>query len=402
MRCTSPAGMASGQCSRHSARPAGPLAGRRRARAAAQTSSRPGSAGGTGIPAAGPQGRAARPRCSATRWSQADRRAQQLAGIRVLRVGRRRRRPAPCSTIRPAYMTATRSHASAMMPRLWVISRIEVSKLRFTSARMRGSAPRQGRRARWSAHRRRRTGPQHQRQRDQDPLPHTAGELVRIFSNRVGGIPIARERFERTLRGSRLTQIRLVGLSTLPRNGADPHQRIEPGHRLLEDHPERRPRSYRSSAAAGRRDCGPRSDLAAGHRAVRQQPEQAAASVDFPQPDSPTRPRVSPCTEVEAEPVDRLHRPAVGAVPDPQVADLNHRIDPDLVTRQRATPPAGCPISRREMSPVNRRCRSSGFTTSLRPSPTRVRPVTSRTMPGRGTARSTSSRRRRRRRRAES
>ena len=67
---------------------------------------------------------------------QRDRRAQQLPRVRVRRARRRPRAPAPCSTIRPAYITATRSQASATMPRLWVISSSAVSKLRRRSARM--------------------------------------------------------------------------------------------------------------------------------------------------------------------------------------------------------------------------------------------------------------------------
>ena len=45
-------------------------------------------------------------------------------------------RASPSSAIRPAYITATRSQASATMPRLWVISSRAVSKLRFRSARI--------------------------------------------------------------------------------------------------------------------------------------------------------------------------------------------------------------------------------------------------------------------------
>src|SRR5581483_3028194 len=46
-------------------------------------------------------------------------------------------RARPSSTMRPAYMTATRSHDSATMPRLWVMSRSAVPKFSFRSARMR-------------------------------------------------------------------------------------------------------------------------------------------------------------------------------------------------------------------------------------------------------------------------
>ena len=111
---------------------------------------------GSGSRSAGRSGSAARPGSSAApscraRSSSAAARACTDAPAR-----RRRRAPAPPPTIWPAYITATRSQASATIPRLCVISSSAVSKFSLQVGEdARGSAPRRSRRATSSARPRR-------------------------------------------------------------------------------------------------------------------------------------------------------------------------------------------------------------------------------------------------------
>ena len=110
--------------------------------------------------------------------------------------GRRRsRRAVPCSTIRPAYMTATRSAISATTPRSWVImiTAIPSSCLealeQLQDLRLGGDVER-GRRL---------VGDQQlrlvgERHRDHRPLAHPAGELVRVVVDPARGLGHADQR----------------------------------------------------------------------------------------------------------------------------------------------------------------------------------------------------------------
>ena len=155
-------------------------------------------------------------------------------------------RTSPCSTIRPAYMTATRSHASATMPRLWVISskrRVEVAAHVVEDLDdLRLDQDVEGRRRLVGHHERR---AQHQRQRDHQPLPHAAGELVRV--GRVARRRDAHQpqHLERPLADDLLAQPGLVLPDRLLEVLGDPHQGVEPGQRLLEDHARDRHRASR-------------------------------------------------------------------------------------------------------------------------------------------------------------
>ena len=110
-------------------------------------------------------------------------------------------RAGPSSTILPAYITATRSHASATIPRLCVISSRAVPKffsqvgedaqdLRLDDHVERGRRLVRDQQLRT----------QDERERDHDPLPHATRELVRILAEAGRGIPIlpsvSSERFE--------------------------------------------------------------------------------------------------------------------------------------------------------------------------------------------------------------
>ena len=265
--------------------------------AARRPASRPGSAGGSGTPAAGRRGPAARPGWSAARWSTARSSSAAARASTGARAAAKTCLAPPCSTIRPAYMTATRSQASATIPRLWVISSSAVSKLRRRSARMRriwrlDEHVERGRRLVGDDQ----AGPQHERQRDHDPLAHAARELVRVLLVARRRDAHAAQRLERALARLLLAEVRLVCAQHLVEVLRDLHQRVEPRHRLLEDQPQLRP-AQRAQLGACDRGLGRARRSAtspAGAALSGSRPSTPRPSVDLPQPDSPTRPTVSP------------------------------------------------------------------------------------------------------------
>ena len=107
-------------------------------------------------------------------------------------------RAGPSSTIFPAYITATRSQASATIPRLCVIRSSAVPKVSRRSARMRQDLGlddhvERGRRLVRDQELR----PQDEREGDHDPLPHAAGELVRVLAEARRRDPHPPERLQR-------------------------------------------------------------------------------------------------------------------------------------------------------------------------------------------------------------
>ena len=81
------------------------------------------------------------------------------------------------------------------------------------------------------------------------------------------------------------------------------HARMQRGIGVLEHHLDMA--AQRRISAAGKPGCSRREqDLAAGRL---DQPDDAAAEVDLPQPDSPTRPSVSPGAQVERDVGDGVH-----------------------------------------------------------------------------------------------
>jgi hypothetical protein len=79
-----------------------------------------------------------------------------------------------------------------------------------------------------------------QRNRDRDPLPHTAGELVRVLHQslfRCGNTDRGQQLDAASLRGCAVEfEMLLQGFDQL---GADGQDRIERGHRVLEHHRQR-------------------------------------------------------------------------------------------------------------------------------------------------------------------
>ena len=145
---------------------------------------------------------------------------------------------------------------------------------------------------------------QHQRHRDHDALPLAAGKVVRIeakmrsTSGRRTCSIMSRMRFV-ARRGVEIG----VGAQHLVDLAADRHDRIERGHRLLENHRHLR-RAQLPQAAVGRGEqlLADELDAAAGRhqRALRQQAHRVSEVTDLPEPLSPTRQSVSPwCTWIE-------------------------------------------------------------------------------------------------------
>ncbi len=116
------------------------------------------------------------------------------------------------------------------------------------------------------------------------------------WPKRVGGMPIRPSVSSERRRASASRQLRLVLLERLREVLLDPHQRIQPRHRLLEDQAELGPaqppqlgrRQPDEVAALVERPRRPR----ARRRGSR--PRMPRPSVDLPQPDSPTSPSTSP------------------------------------------------------------------------------------------------------------
>ena len=79
---------------------------------------------------------------------------EQAGGVRVTWTGRRTSRTVPCSTISPAYSTATRSHIRSTSPRSWVMNSDRRRQLAAqVGDQRRGSRARPSRRARSSVRR---------------------------------------------------------------------------------------------------------------------------------------------------------------------------------------------------------------------------------------------------------
>ena len=202
----------------------------------------------------------------------------------------------PSSAISPAYITATRSHASATMPRLCVIRSSAVSKFRRRSARMRriwastitssavvGSSAIRAFGFSTSA--------SAIMMRCRMPPENSCGYCL----NRVGGMPIPASVSRARLR---------ISSSSMPGSCVCRTSRkwlsiVTSGSRRVigswKMRPSSGPRIDRSSASSSpsrfwpRRTTSPLVAAPSGRR-----PMIARPSVDLPDPDSPTRPRVSP------------------------------------------------------------------------------------------------------------
>ena len=216
----------------------------------------------------------------------------------MLRLARRCRRRRRCSTIRPAYMTATRSTSRATTPRSCVTqtTAMPVSRCRLstssriccwivTSSAVVGSSA--------IEHARRRR----QRHRDHDALEHAARELVRERVRDPLGIgePDVAEHAPGC--APACVPVRPVRAQRLDDLGADAQQRVQRAHRVLVDHRHpaaadlpQAPRRHAAQVLTVEADAvrrGSRAARAAGCSSER------TVSV-LPEPLSPTMPSFSP------------------------------------------------------------------------------------------------------------
>ena len=170
---------------------------------------------------------------------------------------------------------------------------------------------------------------QRQRHRDHRPLPHPAGEFVRVVvdaSLRVGDADRI-EQLDRPLARRALARPRrVVRADRLDDLLADRVDGVQRGHRVLEDH---RDLARRGPSAAALRSASisssPRSFTEPSIRELgeRVRPMIVCAVTLFPDPDSPTIASTSPGSSVEVDAVDRLQPAAFGGEADPQAAHLS-------------------------------------------------------------------------------
>ena len=221
-----------------------------------------------------------------------------------------------CSTIWPAYITATRSAICATTPRLWVMNSIAMPCRSLQVGeqpqhlRLDGHVQRRGRLV--GEQQRRLAG---QRDGDHHPLAHAAGELVRIVvkAPRGGGDLHLLQHRQRPPVGLRPGQRRDAGAAPRPpaRRWSSPGSgwSSAPGR----SSPCGRRAASPAPAPAGRR-CRALPAGSARRRSARpgrgSSPMMDSAVIDLPQPDSPTSASVSPR---RSESEIAVHRRAPGA-----------------------------------------------------------------------------------------
>ena len=205
-------------------------------------------------------------------------------------VGQKRAGRGSCSTISPAYMTATSSQISATTPRSWVMrmmagpvsarslaSSSRICAWMVTSSAVVGS----------SAISRPAASERHG---DHHALAHAAGELVGIF---IG--PHARRGDPDALDMSMPSRAPRCPKSAMAHQGfgdliADGKNRIQRRPRLLEDHGDAVPRRSASPLAQGE-ELRPSKVTGPDTRAAGSRARESAVTL-LPQPDSPTMPSV--------------------------------------------------------------------------------------------------------------
>ena len=211
------------------------------------------------------------------------------------------------STMRPAYITATRSHVWAITPMSWetsmmdmpVSSRISRRRTRIwswivTSRAVVGSSASSSR------------GRPRNRDGDHHPLAHPAAELVRVGPQAPLGRRDADAR--RAARppacGRRRAPCRRARVSTSIDLVADGEDRVERAHRVLEDHRDLTAADPAQLALAQlRARSRPSSRIPPPSTAPGSgtSPTTARQVTLFPDPDSPTSPRISPAPTLEAD-----------------------------------------------------------------------------------------------------
>lgn len=145
-------------------------------------------------------------------------------------------------------------------------------------------------------------GPAGQGQGDGGTLAHAAGQLVRMVADAVGGYADQGEQFNGPRPGVPLAQRAVAGPQDVGELGTDPHHRVQRVHGGLEHDGQRGPPVAAHPPAVERDEIDGRRTVTAmeedlpavvtaGGRCSR---VRAVISVDFPEPDSPATPRISP------------------------------------------------------------------------------------------------------------
>jgi hypothetical protein len=181
---------------------------------------------------------------------------------------------------------------------------------------------------------------QDQRQRDHDPLPHAARELVRVLTEAGRRDAHSGKCLQRSAPHLLVIEFGSVRAQGLREVVLDREQGVEPGHRLLEDQPQ-------LGAAQGTqlRRLQPdqvlaaEAHLAGGRRRFGQQAEYAAAQGRLAAARLAHKPHGLAGRDVERDTVDGAHRVALGAVPDPQVAQGEDRVAHRDTRRPLIAPP---------------------------------------------------------------
>ena len=170
---------------------------------------------------------------------------------------------------------------------------------------------------------------QRQRHRDHRPLPHAAGEFVRVVVDPALGVGDADrvEQLDRPRPPLGLGDVAAVGADRLDDLAADPVDRVERGHRVLEDHRDPLAAHLLQLRVARVQQLR----VAQLHRALDLGVGRAGEADDRLRGDALARAGLADDRqhfargEVEADPVDRLQQAAFGREADPQVPDGEQR-----------------------------------------------------------------------------
>src|SRR4051794_8484477 len=166
---------------------------------------------------------------------------------------------------------------------------------------------------------------QHERQRDHQSLAHAPGELVGVGA--VAGRRDAHqpEHLECSLADLVLGEVGLVLLDRLLEVLRDAHQGVQPGQRLLEDHPQLASSQRVRRLGAQREDVAPAEQhLPVALGTLRQQTHQSAPERGLAAPRLPHQAERLAWREVEADAVHGPDRPAGRAVPDTHFPSRDH------------------------------------------------------------------------------
>src|SRR3954447_5933165 len=214
---------------------------------------------------------------------------------------------------------------------------------------------------------------QHKGEGDHDPLPHAAGELVRVLTEARRRDSHPSERLKRAAADLAVAHLRFVLLQRLLEVVLDPHQRIETRHRLLEDEAEVGPTKL-AELLRGHADEVPAAidDRAVGFCALREQSEDPASERRLAAPRLPDETDDLAFVDRQRDAVDGAYGSSRRPVVDAEAADVDNR---GLAHCCFATGSSMVSTAGRSTSTLAR-ARSTGLSVSFSPSPSSVIPVT--------------------------